>query len=265
MIRKLVKNLPFLDTVRDTPLGLIIGRFLKIRSALSYQTKLHNFRDLFDLLSVKLVFDVGANIGETTSIYVAAGCKVLAIEPDPDNFRRLAARFRFNNDVNVVRCGVGSSVGVLLLNCYASTAAHDTFSEKRKCQIESPENSPLGAPMAPTHHSQVQITTLDTLIEQYGIPDYVKIDVEGFEWEVLRGLSCPIKAVSFECILPMFLEETIGCLTHLGSLSPRYQYNFWSLEHDYSLQSQRWLSQDEMLELIRKASFPFMEIIAIES
>ncbi|MGB9384469.1 MAG: FkbM family methyltransferase, partial [Pseudolabrys sp.] len=40
--------------------------------------------------------------------------------------------------------------------------------------------------------------TLDSLIARHGMPTFIKIDVEGFELEVLAGLSRQVKALSFE-------------------------------------------------------------------
>jgi FkbM family methyltransferase len=264
-IRTLSRKLYLVDSFRDTYFGLAIARLFGVKAALNYQIRLKNFKDLFDSLQVSLIFDVGANIGDTSSIYVAAGCKVIAVEPDPKNLQRLASRFRFNNDVIVVPYGVGASLSVLRLHCYDSTAAHDTFSEKRKRQLEDLRSPALGVPITPSEEREISLITLDMLILQYGIPDYIKVDVEGFELEVLRGLSHPVRAISFECILPTFLEESIECLNRLGELSSLYRYNFWSAKHDYSLQSPCWLSQGQMLRLLRSESLSFMEIIAIAS
>ena len=46
--------------------------------------------------------------------------------------------------------------------------------------------------------ARVPVTTLDSLIARHGVPTFIKIDVEGFEYEVLAGLSRPVKAISFE-------------------------------------------------------------------
>ena len=44
----------------------------------------------------------------------------------------------------------------------------------------------------------VPVTTLDALFEAHGVPSFVKIDVEGFEGEVLAGMTRPVEALSFE-------------------------------------------------------------------
>lgn len=76
------------------------------------------------------------------------------------------------------------------------------------------------------HESQrVSVTTLDRLIEQYGVPVFCKIDVEGFEFQVLRGLSGPLKAVSFE-FTPEFIDAAVNCVRYLSQLgSNRFNYS----------------------------------------
>jgi hypothetical protein len=61
------------------------------------------------------------------------------------------------------------------------------------------------------------MTTLDKLIEQFGIPSFIKIDVEGFEYEVIKGLSKPVKALSLE-FTPEIIESTYKCINYLQQL-----------------------------------------------
>jgi hypothetical protein len=61
------------------------------------------------------------------------------------------------------------------------------------------------------------MTTLDRLIEQYGTPSFIKIDVEGFEYQVVKGLTQPVKTLSLE-FTPEFIESTFKCIDHLQRL-----------------------------------------------
>jgi hypothetical protein len=67
------------------------------------------------------------------------------------------------------------------------------------------------------------VTTLDALIAAHGVPRLVKIDVEGFEAEVLAGLSRPVPWVAFE-YLPAALDRAEACTARLSALG-RYDFN----------------------------------------
>ncbi len=89
----------------------------------------------------------------------------------------------------------------------------------------------------------VEATTLDALIERFGMPAFVKIDVEGAEPEVLAGLSQPVSAVSFE-YLPRALDYVATGVARLCALGP-YRFN-WSPGESYRLVADRWLRDDEL-------------------
>jgi hypothetical protein len=65
----------------------------------------------------------------------------------------------------------------------------------------------------------VPVTTLDALIAAHGTPRFVKIDVEGHEAAVLRGLSRPVPWVAFE-FLPAALDVAAAAAGRLAALGP---------------------------------------------
>jgi hypothetical protein len=72
----------------------------------------------------------------------------------------------------------------------------------------------------------VPVTTLDRLIARHGPPEHLKIDVEGYELEAVRGLSAAVRVISFEANLPTFRAETVGVLERVVQLSPGARFNF---------------------------------------
>ncbi len=93
----------------------------------------------------------------------------------------------------------------------------------------------------------VPVTTLDALIAQHGLPAFCKIDVEGFELAVLRGLSQPIPALSFEVVLAggaEALADAVACLDWLCELGA-YRFN-WSPGESHQLVGATWMDRAEM-------------------
>ena len=156
-----------------------------------------------------LCFDVGANVGERADIFLAIGAFVICIEPQPTCVDKLAAKYRRNPKVVVVPKGLAAKPGTmnLLLCKEADTLA--TFTEKWK----------RGRFRDYTWESAVAVpvTTLDNLVREFGPPAFCKIDVEGFEYQVLQGLRSLIGIVSFE-FTREFLDDARQCMEHLCSL-----------------------------------------------
>jgi FkbM family methyltransferase len=89
----------------------------------------------------------------------------------------------------------------------------------------------------------VPVTTLDELISEFGLPTFCKIDVEGYESKVLRGLSSRIPFLSFE-FAPEFIAGTSGCVRHLETLG-RYQFNY-SVGESMRLALPEWVGGEEL-------------------
>ena len=130
-----------------------------------------------------LMFDIGANRGDATVAGVKLGYKVIALEPAPRVFAELVSNFIYNQNVVPLRLAVGSDVGGRLefYEC-----VEDGLSTLEKSWLTDP-----GMPYYGKEYRTISVNTctIDWLVEKYGRPDLMKIDVEGAEWGVLRGMS----------------------------------------------------------------------------
>lgn len=157
-----------------------------------------------------IVFDVGANAGDKTDVFQKRGVRVICVEPQPLMIQVLNNRFEGNNNVEVVATALGSNIGELPMNICSESPVLSTLSEtwKKGRFVESNWDSTVVVP----------VTTLDKLVEQYGVPRYIKIDVEGFEKQVISGLSSRVGLISFEFTSEYIRDafESIGQLVKLG-------------------------------------------------
>ncbi len=164
----------------------------------------------------ELCFDVGAYVGEYTEILSALGAKVVACEPQPRESKKLHALFKNHKNVIVVSNALGEKEEEADLFISEKTGLVSTLSSNYKASQEL-----LGYEYTET--AKVSVTTLDRLIKLYGKPRYCKIDVEGLEVQVLRGLSTPVAMLSFE-FKKTRLGEAETCVEILNRLG-HYKFN----------------------------------------
>lgn len=169
-----------------------------------------------------VVFDIGANIGNRVEVFRALGAKVIAVEPQSGCVKALQQRFGDDPETTILGIGLGEQEGMAQLHLASEEAGH-VFSSM------SPEwiDSMVASGIFRSHEEwpdvqDVPVSTLDALIAEYGLPAFVKIDVEGFESSVLRGLSRPLSALSFEWHR-RFEEGPRSCLKLLNELGD-YRY-----------------------------------------
>lgn len=161
-----------------------------------------------------LCFDVGAHVGNRTRCFRALGARVVAVEPQPDLARVLARLFARDPGVVLVRAALGEAPGrARLLEC----ATNPTVGTLDADWVRRAADVAGFAHVRWSPGAEVPVTTLDALIAEHGLPDFVKIDVEGHEAAVLRGLSRAPRAVSFE-VLPALRERAIACVRRLAEL-----------------------------------------------
>lgn len=171
-----------------------------------------------------LVFDIGANTGNKTETYLSIGARVVALEPQKEVVDRLVLRFADNPDVVACQMACGRSEGIVqLAQCNASTLS--TCSPDWLAHVWSTQR--FGKKAEWKEAVDVPCTTLDILIEKYGRPDFIKVDTEGYESEVIAGLSSAVPWLSMEWT-PEFVENSIRCIDHL-ELFGEYKY-YLSLE-----------------------------------
>jgi FkbM family methyltransferase len=185
-----------------------------------------------------LVFDLGAHVGNRTRAFRALGCRVIALEPQPDCARVLRAIFARSTAVTVVESAVGAAGGRVRLTI---NERHPTLTTAADDWREERQRDPRFANIRWDHALTVPATTLDHLIDRFGEPAFVKIDVEGGEPDVLAGLGRPLASLSFE-YLPGALDAVRACARRLARLGT-YRYN-WSPGESFELASGEWLSAD---------------------
>ena len=158
-----------------------------------------------------IVFDVGANVGEFTINFLRLKTQVVSVEPQIACLKELHKRFGKNKRVTIVGKALGREEGSGTISISANETGIATLSEKWKREGRFSKNHEW------TIDQKVQLTTLDYLIKLYGLPKFCKIDVEGFELEVLKGLSHKIPIICFE-FTKEFIDDALTCMKHLESL-----------------------------------------------
>ena len=193
-----------------------------------------------------LCFDVGAHVGNRLRALSRLGARVVALEPQPQCMRLLRRWYGHQPNIELVERAVGGAAGTLTLFVSERTPTVTTLSRD---WIGAVGSTPGFAGVRWDRGIPVAVITLDELIAQYGEPAFCKIDVEGTELDVLRGLSRPIKALSFEYI-PAAIDIAVGCVGRLGELG-RYEYNF-SIGEMPRFRSSVWLGPAQMTDLLRR-------------
>jgi FkbM family methyltransferase len=193
-----------------------------------------------------LVFDVGANKGNRTVIFLELGAKVVAVEPQKECYEHLTKRF--GDTIDLIKLGLGEKDSTATMYVSGSTLI-SSFSKNHVDLMQ--EDRFKGADWGDT--IEIKMTTMDVLIEKYGTPAFCKIDVEGYEYDVLKGLSKPLKALSLEYIVPENTQVLVDCLSHLSSLGSIACNFSYGESMKYNLP--KWKSGKEMIDYIQTQEF----------
>jgi FkbM family methyltransferase len=166
-------------------------------------------------------FDIGANRGEWTTALRSLTSRVVAVEPQAECTEEMEVKFGRDPDVEIVSSAVAEQVGTRALHRTTTSSEHASMSEEWR-QASAALRLPSNEWLEPI---EVPVTTLDKLIEEYGTPGFCKVDVEGLEPEVFRGLGVPLQSVAFEFHHEM-LNAVKQCVERLEQLG-RYSYGLY--------------------------------------
>jgi FkbM family methyltransferase len=166
------------------------------------------------------IVDVGANEGSYTELLLSKFNKAqcICIEPHPITFKALQQKL--GSSAKLVNCAVGANPGSLTLYDRTDSEASENATFYQEIISEIHEQCVVSYP--------VTVKTLDDLAEELGLDriDFLKIDTEGHELEVLRGASKLIEKGAIEILQVEFNEMNVISrvfLRDILNLLPNYR------------------------------------------
>ena len=197
---------------------------------------------------LNMVIDGGANVGHLTSYFEKKFNKVIAVEPVPGNAAELRARFNGKKKIVIVEKIIDSEEGKKEL--LISADKDHTVSTVNKQWSEWWEKENKSQKIRYNDSIEVSTVTLPQLIKIYGLPDFLKLDIEGNEWQAISLLTDCIPLISFETHLPGFMDDTLKILQHLGGLTNNLRVN--ASVDDSTLQFPEFIGSSEFIQWLTR-------------
>ena len=211
---------------------------LKNPTYLKYLKKEFDFYQTF-LIKNKLIFDLGANLGDKSHVFLKFTDKIILYEPEEDLFERLKFRFRKNNKVVLNNLLISDLVGDVVFNSVVENEAYSSIVNNYKDNFDHLKKSLVIKKIKKS-------STLNFEINKHGIPYYIKIDCEGAENLILKNLKYNIEVLSFEANLPLFLKQTTEIIDYLKNNFNRC-YNIRK-EGEFNFLFKNHLDSEEIVE-----------------
>jgi FkbM family methyltransferase len=219
-----------------TQIGLLKSKFIYDYKPFN-AFRLKRFYKQF-VSSGDLCFDIGAHTGNRTKTLLALQCKVVAVEPSSLFANHLKKRFSNNSNFILEQKAISDSKGVAQLHISSVYPTVSTLSKNWQGTVNTVLKKEVYDAV-----EEVEVITLQNIIAKHGEPDFCKIDVEGFEVNVLKGLQTPLNSLSFE-FYSGNKENAFLCIDLLMQLG-NYEFN-WSLSESLRLQESTWMNANFM-------------------
>lgn len=228
---------------RDELFGWYLSKLIYEWNPLKSRRKQNFYKKLIQKDS--LCFDVGAHLGDRVSTWLNIGASVVAFEPQPKFAKYLTKKFKDVSSFHLENIGLSGSEGKMNFNvCNRYPTLSSLQGKEWEAQLN--KNSSLNITFDAIH--EIEVSTLDQMINKHGVPQFIKIDVEGHEHEVLKGLTQKVACLSFEFL--SFAEFNMQqCLDYMEGLG--YQKFNWSYAETFEFQSNQWLNRAELESSIK--------------
>ena len=187
-----------------------------------------------------LAFDIGAHVGDRVASFRRLGARVVAVEPQPALLWVLRLLYGRRRNVVIEAVLVGSSIGRADLRINVD---NPTISTASTAFVDAADGAPGWEGQRWTRVIRMPVTTLDNLIARHGMPAFIKIDVEGFEADVLAGLTRPVKVLSFE-FTTIQRDVAHRCVERCAALG--FSTFNAALGESQMLVSEAWMSAQEI-------------------
>jgi len=158
-----------------------------------------------------MFFDIGSNIGKWALANIKNCDKIISVEASPQTFEKLTQNCK-NDNIILLNYAVCNNNGNDITFYYAHN--EDVLSTLNKDWLTKNTSRFCNQPYT---EITCKTITIDTLIDQYGLPDLIKVDVEGGEYECISSLTKKAKLICFEWASETN-DITNHCIDYLFSL-----------------------------------------------
>ena len=211
------------------------------------------------------IFDIGANEGAKTDVFLRLGAKVVSLEPDDACLSVLRDRFlRYRlkpSRVSLVGKAVSDRNGTEQMWIDGPGSAVNTMNRKWADHLKDTKDSfKYGhCGLEFSQSKSVETTSIEELVKLYGAPFFIKIDVEGHELSVLRGMRQAVPFLSFEVNLSTLRQEGLECARMLGELEPGGRFNY-TPDCGAGMTLPEWLALDEFCRVLDSCKEDTVEV-----